>query len=325
MPKGQFGRPPLAWSPLPYMDEYLNELLAQLRDGDYIRKVKMGLSHFNTFCAEEDITHPEQIERHHLVKFQGWVNRHQEWSKTHQIQILKYVRGWCRWISEDAGHIDANPWARIRVGTVPKQPNPISDEQMTLLFEAHRRSMFSSSPFIFHRREIILTLLYGWGLRIHELQSLNVANMDIRLEYVTCRNKGGTQKHLPYPPIMKQVVQRWLPVRGSKAVLGEDALIIDAHGKRLDLNQIRRVIVDLGKQAGMDIHPHMLRDTFGTHMLDSDVPVERVSKVMGHTNVAQTRSYARVNDHKVAESHDQAMTPRLDELIFGRTSERKPA
>lgn len=297
-----------------HMDEYLLELDNIGRKTDYTRKVKAGLSYFTTFLRNAGVDHPDQIERAHLLQFQAWLGR-QDWKRSYQNQQMKYVRGWLNWMEAVHYLTEENPWYRIRVGQVGKVPNPLSDDEIAMLFDAHRQDAFRIPPFHYHRREIIMTLLYAWGLRIHELQSLNMTAMDTRLDYVTCINKGGRNKHLPYDDVLKQVFVRYSTVRSKYARLGEDALIIDNTGKRLSINRIRQIVVELGERCGLDIHPHQLRDTAGTHLLDDDVPVERVMKILGHTRREQTLAYARVNDHKVAESHRKSMSPRLRKLL----------
>lgn len=314
--KGWRGDLKLEWKPLPFMDEYVEELhIKELAKG-YIRMVEVGLGHFSTFCIEEGIKHPLELERKHILRFQGWLLNHKEWKVSYRQQLMKYVRSWISWLIK-SGYMDAaqDPWVNIKVGSTPKKPNPIDDDVLLQLFDHHRRDMHRLKPFFFHRRELILTFLYAWGLRIHELESLNVAQLDERLQYVTVRQKGGSTKELPYSAMMKGVYARYTKTRAQYAKPGEDALIIDQTGKRLSIDQIRRIVVDLGKEIGADINPHMLRDTCGTHLLDSDMEAERVQQILGHSTLGQTLQYARVNKHKVAEAHDRAMTPRLNRLL----------
>ena len=316
-PALRFGKVALPWNPLPYMDEYLENLQVDERSPDYIRMVKVGLGRFATFLTEQGVTHPEEIERMHILRFQAHLNE-MNMAVSYKQQLLKYVRSWINWLDE-LDYITDSPWVRIKVGVTPKKPKPLEDEEIALIFDAHKRQAFSISPFVFHRREVILCVLYGWGLRIHELQSLNVTQMDLRQDYVTVRNKGGTKKTLPYGDTMKQVIQRWLRIRASKSNVGEDALLVGSNGDRMSIQMIRKIVTEIGHTAGVSINPHRLRDTFGTTMLDNDVEVERIMKMMGHTQRSQTLAYARVNDHKLKESHDRVMDPILDHLLV-----RKP-
>lgn len=311
-PEG-FSHPPVEYVAMPFMDEYLFEKRVEGRDAQYLRHVKVGLAYFSKFCAAHSIEHPEQVLRHHLLQFQAWVGQ-QDWMKSYQIQQMKHVRAWFNWM-EHVDYNPNNPWYRIKVGSVAKEPNPLSDDELTMLFQAHRQDAFKVPPFHYHRREVILTLLYAWGLRIHELHALNMANMDVRLDFVRCINKGGGSKTLPYSPELKAVILRWSSARSKHGKVGEDALIVDSNGTRLSIQRIRAIVVDLGTRCGLDIHPHQLRDTAGTHMLDSDMEVERVQKVLGHSQLAQTLAYSKVNDRKVKEAHERAMGPRLRNLL----------
>lgn len=313
---------PMPWRPLPFMEEFLLEKEAEDKAPSYISSVHLGLAHFAVFAETENIKHPDEITRAHILRFQAYLQKARTYdgkpfSLSYRQQLMKYNRTWINWMAE-LGHIEHNPWVRIKIGSVAKKPRPLEDDEIELLFDVHKKQAFTLSPFHYHRRELILVLLYGWGLRVHELASLTVTAMDMRLDWVTVRNKGGGTKVLPYGEEMKTVTQRWLRTRGSKANRDEDALLVDKEGKRLSEAMIHKIIKDLGTRAGVNINPHRLRDTFGTTMLDNDVEVERIMKMMGHTNRKQTLAYARVNDHKIKESHDRVFNPLIDKLLGGK-------
>lgn len=320
------GPQPLSWTPLPHMEEWLENLAADEVTVGYIGPARSGLAHFAKFCEGEGIQHPDEIERRHILRFQTHLLSVRKangdlFSLSYRKQIQKYVRNWINWL-ERLHYIQENPWVNVRVGRVDKQPKPLEDDEIELLFETHRRQAFSIPPFYYHRRETMLALLYGWGLRLHELQSLTVMSMDMRLNFVMVRNKSragsaNREKAMPYGDELKAVVSRYLRVRATNAQVGEDALIIDKNGSPLSLHSMRDVITDLGKRAGINVTPHRFRDSFGTTMLDNDVPVERIMKMMGHTQRAQTLAYSRVNDPKLMESHDAVMSPLLNKLITG--------
>lgn len=324
MPKPLFGgKGPKAipHTPLPHMEEWIDNLRLDDKNIGYINAAKVGMAHFANFCAEEGLKHPEEIERHHLLRFQAYLSRLTKengdpLALSYRQQLMKYLHAWINWLTE-LEYITQNPWVRIRVGTIKKKPKPLEDEEIAALFDAHRRQAFTISPFFYHRRETVLVLLYGWGLRIHELAALSVANMDMRQDFVTCINKGGGTKVLPYGEETKDVVSRWLAQRAKKAVPEVDSLLIDSHGKPLSRAMVYKIIVELGQRAGVQINPHRLRDSFGTKMLESDVPIERIMKMMGHTQRAQTLAYARVNDQTLKSSHDEVMQPLIKKLVGG--------
>lgn len=325
MPRALFGgKSPkaLPYNPLPHMEEYLDELAYNEKNAEYIRQVRKAFTHFGNFALEEGLKHPDEIERRHLLRFQSYLAEQTspasgtKLSLRYRQQLMKAIHYWLNWCV-NVEHIEESPWRNIKVGRVGKKPKPLEYDEIDQLFAAHRMQAFSMNPFFYHRRETILTLLYGWGLRINELQSLTVTALDMRQDFIVVKNKGeqGRTKTLPYSMEMKGVVQRYLTHRGAKAVPGEDSLLIDQHGNQMTLQMIRQVISELGQRAGVRINPHRLRDTFGTVMLDNDVPVERIMSMMGHTTKEQTLAYSRVNDPKLKESHDAVMDPILSRLI----------
>lgn len=325
MPKPLFGgKSPsaLPWAPLPHVEEYLENLILDDKSMGYHNAAKAGLAHFSTFAVTEGIKHPDEIKRHHLLRFQAYLTTltsdqyGKPLSLSYRQQIMKYLRRWINWLIE-LDYITTSPWVKIKVGHQKKQPKPLEDEEIVTLFDAHRKMAFAISPFFYHRREVILCLLYGWGLRIHELCALTVENMDMRQEFVIARNKGGGTKPMPYADFQKQIVQRWLLQRSRKALPGEDALLIDSNGKALSTAMVYKIVTELGQRAGVSINPHRLRDSFGTKLLEEDVPVERIMKMMGHTQRSQTLAYARVNDQTLKTSHDDVMNPLLKRLIEG--------
>lgn len=310
---------PVPWRPLPYMQEYLNELTSQLRAEDYIRKIRSSLGYFAEFAHQEGIRTEEEIERAHIIQFQSWVNS-QGWKGSYGYQLMVYLRGYLNWL-EDVEYINDNPWRRIKLKSYSKRPKPIRDDELAQLFETHRKQAFSLAPFYWHRREVMLVLLYGWGLRIHELTKLTNAQMDMRQEFVTLRGKGGRDKNMPYTGPIKDVVARYLRARMQYAVVGDDSLLIDKAGHGISIETVRKTITDLGKAAGVDVNPHRLRDTFGTDAINDDMPIERLQLLMGHTNRKQTMAYSNINDPTLYRAHDAVMTPRLNRLLGRPTPE----
>lgn len=323
-PKPLFGgksRPALPWKPLPYMEEYLDNLAAEEASEGYISAMRVSFKRFAIFCDLEGIKHPDEIERHHLLRYQTYLvdvlaSDGRNLTLAYRQRLMKNLRAWINWMLE-VEHITTNPWVRIRVGRQTKKPKPLEEDELDALFAAHRQQAFSISPFYYHRREVILTLLFAWGLRIHELADLTVAKMDMRQEFVISRNKGGGSKTLPYSTELKQVVQRWLVQRSRKAVPQVDNLLIDSHGNPLSTAMIYKIVVECGARGGVALNPHRLRDTCGTTLLDQDVPVERIMKILGHSQRSQTLAYSRLNDPKVKESHDAVMNPLISRLIGG--------
>lgn len=310
---------PLPWAPLQTMDDYLMELEVEGKARDYRRMVKVGLSYFSQYLRSQGVVAPAEIERGHIIRFQSHLqdlrkDDGEPYAASYRQKIMDYTKGWFTWMAE-TGVIETNPWVRIRVPKVAKKPKPLEPDEVIALFEAHKREAFQLAPFDYHQREVVLTLLYSWGLRVHELCSVNLTHVDMRLDSVIVRNKGGGKKVLPYGEVEKTVVNRWLRHRAKVATYGEDALLLSRSGARITPQRVWEIVSNLGKKVGVDVNPHRFRDTLGTTMLDNDVPVEVVMKLLGHTNRAQTLAYSRMNDPVVTRAHERVMQNQLTSLL----------
>jgi len=101
---GGKSKKPLPWHPLPFMEEYLENLEIDERASEYLRPIKVGLSHFATFAAtQDDIQHPNEIKREHILRFQAYLTtvtqeNGRALSLAYRQQLMKYVRGWVNWL-----------------------------------------------------------------------------------------------------------------------------------------------------------------------------------------------------------------------------------
>jgi integrase/recombinase XerC len=315
-----YGYEKLEYDPLPYMQEYLDELGAALRHPKYINLNRVALGHFKNFCTRQGIDSPLEVKRGDILKYQTWVNA-QDWSDGYKYQMLKCVRAWFRW-QEDLAYIDRTPFIRIKFSQPEKKPNPLTKEDLETILYTHKTQFLSADPFIYHRREMMLAVMLGWGLRRFEVVSLNNTQFDTRRDYITVRNKGGDTKNLPYSAEMKKIYLGYERQRTRYAIPEDDALFITRDGTRIGDSQVYDTITEIGRRAGITVHPHMLRDTAGTMMLNADMPVERVAKILGHKNIKQTLAYAKIHDESLARDFTATVDPAL-KLMFRKTSRQR--
>lgn len=311
----------LNFQPMPAMQEFLDQLAAEGRAAGHIRLCRAALHHLTENMRTQNILVPQDIRRENLILFQGWVNN-QAWKPSYRVELLKKVKHWLSWLVE-IHYIQATPWFGIRTGTTVKTPKPLSADELAELFARHRQDAFSTTPFVYHRREAILVMLYGWGLRIHELCALEVGDLSLEKKFVRAINKGGTYKTLPYLDEIKMSWRRYETWRARVAKPSELGAFINRSGNRMRTSDVWEVVHNLGEAAGVHVNPHRFRDTCATRLLDEDMAVERVAMLLGHATIKTTLGYGRVNDHKVAEALDGAMSTHLNGLIFGRTKDLK--
>jgi integrase/recombinase XerC len=163
----------------------------------------------------------------------------------------------------------------------------------------------------------VLELLYGSGLRVGEVCGLAPADVDVRSSTVTVWGKGGKQRRVPMSRPAADAVSGWLQ-RGAAAIEpadadAEGALFRNARGRRLTPRDVRRII---DRRSTEPTHPHALRHTFATHLLDGGADLRVVQELLGHADLSTTQHYTHVSKERLRavyeSSHPRARPARSD-------------
>jgi site-specific recombinase XerD len=147
------------------------------------------------------------------------------------------------------------------------------------------------------RNDALLEMLYGSGLRVSELCNLDIDSVDVKRSVVTVWGKGGKERRVPMSLAAIETVRDWLKSRPE--VVGEAsgvALFLNAHGNRLGTRDVRRV---LDERSVNPTHPHALRHTYATHLLDGGADLRSVQELLGHSDVATTQRYTHVSKERL--------------------------
>ncbi|HDR1344272.1 TPA: tyrosine recombinase XerC [Pasteurella multocida] len=198
--------------------------------------------------------------------------------------------------------INVNPATGV---SAPKQnrhlPKNIDAEQVQQLLNND-----SKEP-IDIRDRAILELLYSSGLRLSELQSLNLNSINTRVREVRVMGKGNKERIVPFGRYASHAIQQWLKVRilfNPK----DEALFVSQLGNRLTHRAIQQRLEVWGIKQGLSSHlnPHKLRHSFATHMLEASSDLRAVQELLGHSNLSTTQIYTHLNFQHLAEVYDSA-------------------
>src|SRR5690606_20678710 len=152
-------------------------------------------------------------------------------------------------------------------------------------------------------------LLYGSGLRVAELCSLRPGDLDLERRRVVVWGKGSKQRQVPLSPPAVDAIGHWL-AEGRPALVGptspDDAVFLNRRGNRLTPRDVRRI---LDRRSATPVHPHALRHTFATHLLDGGADLRAVQELLGHADLATTQLYTHVSKERL-KSVFQATHPR---------------
>ena len=228
---------------------------------------------------------------------------------------LAAARGLFRWWGR-RGEVAANPVEGIRAPRAPKPlPKALSVEQATALAEGPA-AREDEDPRLRARDHCIVELLYGCGLRVGELTGLDVRpNADSGTGWIDAAEatahvlgKGGKRRSVPAGRPAMQALRAWLSVRGELARADEAALFVSRRGTRLTASQVRTRLRTLALRAGLPthVHPHMLRHSFASHLLQSSGDLRAVQELLGHANISTTQVYTKLDFQHLARVYDAA-------------------
>ena len=262
--------------------------------------------------------------RHDLVEFLAWLREagHDDWSRVKSQQVRNYaasrhrqglspkslqrhlsaIRAWYRYLLRE-GRVSINPADGVRAPKVSRRlPHTLDADQLSRLME-----LPGDAP-LDHRDRAIMELFYSSGLRLAELVALDVADMRTSDDLLQVTGKGSKTRRLPVGRFAREATERWLAVRPQLAKAGEPALFVSQRGSRLSARSVEARLRQRAIEQGMPrhVHPHMLRHSFASHVLESSGDLRAVQELLGHADISTTQVYTHLDFQHLAQVYDQA-------------------
>jgi len=158
------------------------------------------------------------------------------------------------------------------------------------------------------RDRALFELAYSSGLRVSELTGLDLVSLDARTGEVRVTGKGSKTRIVPVGKAALEAIAAWLAARAHLARAGENALFVGRAGRRLAPREVQRRIKRWAALAGIDVdvHPHMLRHSFASHVLQSSGDLRAVQEMLGHASIASTQVYTHLDFQHLAKVYDAA-------------------
>src|SRR5688572_22379436 len=226
--------------------------------------------------------------------------------------ILSGWRGFYVWLGRQ-GLVESNPVQDVRAPKAPKPlPKALSVDDAVQLAEF---SAAEADPWLETRDAAIVELLYGCGLRVGELVGLDVAAsgtargwVDLQAGEAHVLGKGSKRRSVAVGRKALEALRQWLEQRAAGKHSAQAALFIGRHGQRLTAQSICQRLKARGVQAGLatPVHPHMLRHSFASHVLQSSGDLRAVQELLGHANIGTTQVYTRLDYQHLAKAYDAA-------------------
>jgi integrase/recombinase XerC len=213
-------------------------------------------------------------------------------------------RGFFGWLVRHRG-FSRNPCTGLRAPKSPKSlPKALSPDLMARLLDAP-----VDAPTQW-RDQAMFELFYSSGLRLAELVALDLADAGgiLRQAEVTVTGKGAKTRTVPVGSRARAALETWLAQRAALASPGEPALFVGARGRRIAATSVRYALSRRALSLGLPqhVHPHMLRHSFATHVLQSSGDLRAVQEMLGHSSISTTQVYTHLDFQHLAKAYDAA-------------------
>jgi site-specific recombinase XerD len=262
---------------------------------------RRDLEGFVVWATAVDIDEPARVDRIVLRRYVTWLTN-REFAKRSIARKVSSLRRYFAYLRRE-GVLATDPSLALRAPSGESRlPEVLDHTDLDVLLdgpspddEPHWRRL---------RDDAVLEILYGSGVRVGELCGLDTDSCDLRAGVLSVWGKGSKERRVPLGTPAVAAVRAWLAVR-SEVVSAEAgaALFGNERGKRLSPRDVRRI---LDRRSPRPTHPHALRHTFATHLLDGGADLRAVQELLGHADVATTQRYTHVSNHRLREAYAEA-------------------
>lgn len=217
-------------------------------------------------------------------------------------RVLSAWRGFFTYLCRDHGH-DHNPCLGIRAPKAAKRlPHALSPD------EAGRLMQSGAADALAVRDRAILELLYSSGLRLSELTGLALDDVNYRDATIRVTGKGAKTRVVPVGSYALAALRAWLVERAPLAPQGEQAMFLARNGAPLSARSVQARLKQWGLKLGLpgNVHPHALRHSFASHLLQSSGDLRAVQDMLGHASISTTQVYTHLDFQHLAKVYDAA-------------------
>ncbi|SRR5579875_23375 len=290
-----------------HLDEWLLSLSGLSSESR--RAYRQGLACFVTWAQRCGLQGPGDVERLGLRRFLAYLATRGYARRTVALRAAA-LRRYFDWARRQ-GLVSNDPTTGLSAPAGEgRLPRVLSHAELVALLEGPVRASSAVPEALRLRDDAVLELLYGSGLRVSELCQLDVQDVDLKGGWATVWGKGAKQRRVPISGPAREAVSGWLQrgrPRVARAVVPGEALFLNRAGRRLGPRDVRRL---LDRRALSPTHPHALRHSFATHLLDGGADLRVVQELLGHASLRTTQVYTHVSKERLlqvyASTHPRA-------------------
>ena len=285
-----------------FLENFFSQLKYEKRASENtLKNYQRDLKRLTLFCDKNKIQHWQNIQqsdiRNHIA------TRHRQGLAASSLhRELSAIRSFFKFLQKQK-IITNNPVQHIQAPKGQKKlPKTLDVDQITGFLEAGADSLLEI------RDLAIFELFYSSGLRLSELTALNLGSIDLNDKtLLVSQGKGGKSRLLPTGSKAISALKNWLPLRQQITPENEPALFVSNKGQRLSQRSVQLRLSNWCKKKGLSqhIHPHMLRHSFASHLLESSQDLRAIQELLGHSNISTTQIYTHLDFQHLAEIYDK--------------------
>ncbi|MCB1678352.1 MAG: tyrosine recombinase XerC [Halioglobus sp.] len=281
---------------------------------DYLRDVRQLSPHTLNSYRRDLASLQDYCERHHKTAaaqlaeadIRAWASQlHRRGLAGGSIQrSLSAARSFFNYVGRETGR-PHNPAGGVQAPRKPRRlPRTLDTDQVS------KYLAFAGDSWICRRDRAMAELFYSSGLRLAELVALDITDIDRHARLLTVTGKGSRTRTVPVGSLALRAIDDWLQVRacGTGDNSAAAALFISNRGRRISERSVQVRLRLQGRRSGMhrDVHPHMLRHSFASHLLESSGDLRAVQELLGHSNISTTQIYTHLDFQHLSRVYDAA-------------------
>ncbi|MCI2253125.1 tyrosine recombinase XerC [Domibacillus sp. PGB-M46] len=266
-----------------------------------VKNYRDDLEHFFMFMNEQLITELTDVT-HQTARLYLTLLHEKKMARASVSRKISALRGFYRFLMRE-NVVTENPFLLVhRPKGTKKLPSFFYEEEMRELFEAAE----GTDPLSIRNRAL-LEILYGTGIRVSECAAIELPDLDAGLGVLLVHGKGGKERYVPYGSFAAEAVEHYN--QNSRPLLMKknehSKLFVNFRGAPITTGGIRHILNDLIQKASLSgkIHPHMLRHTFATHMLNNGADMRTVQELLGHASLSSTQMYTHITKEHLQHTY----------------------
>ncbi len=287
------------------LEQSAGQFLTYLRDvrqlsPHTLTNYRRDLRSLIAYCQGKELHAPGRIAESDIRQWAAQLHRRGLAGSSIQ-RSLSAIRSFFNYLGRIHGQLH-NPATSVQAPRQPRKlPKTLDADQLNKYLSCTDESTLAV------RDRAIAELFYSSGLRLAELVAVNTDDIDKGSALITVTGKGNKTRTVPVGSVALEAIDRWLAVKPRmKAHESGAALFTSSRGTRISVRNIQARLKLRGRKAGMhqDVHPHMLRHSFASHMLESSGDLRAVQELLGHANISTTQIYTHLDFQHLAKVYD---------------------